>query len=196
MYIDNDAFSSGQIGSKVWLCKHLDRFLRCNHSFSEGGFILWVYGGWVGVLPLLFLARGLPVKRIINFDMDEESLKTADMVNNYWRWKGVYRGIQQDLAEIDFNDIAARFGEPEPHVVINTAVEHMKSRRWYESIPSKKALVLQSTDMKHDDHVVHHKSVEDLQRDFPIQDLVIKESLSFDYGNPTSFHRFMTIGFK
>ena len=49
IYINSEAFSSGQISSKLWLCEQLE-----NIPFDKPQ-IIWIYGGWYGILSFLLL---------------------------------------------------------------------------------------------------------------------------------------------
>lgn len=192
-----DAFASGQMGSKIWLCDQLGPILR-THQCHEGlGYIIWVYGGWVGTLPLLLFAHPeIPVKRIVLFDLDRDAVEASIQINDYWHWKGIYRAIAQDVCEKSFLALQDQYHEAEPHFVINTSVEHMPNKIWYDSLRPKKLVVLQSTNQKHDEPTIIHDSVDRLHYDYPLTDLVFKDQLDFEYGNATSFQRFMMMGFK
>ncbi len=192
-----DTFSSGQIESKLWLCKHLE-FVSRNHQVHEGpGYIVWLYGGWIGMLAFLLWTRArTPVKRVVNFDLDSDSLEQSTRLNETWHWKGAYRAICQNLDELNYHDLIQKYNEPEPHLIVNTAIEHMPNSRWYESIPKGKLLALQATDMDHGEPVVDFHSLTDLETRYPIESMIYRGKLDFDYNNGTKFSRFMTIGFK
>lgn len=192
-----NAFASGQIESKVWLCKYIERALQIHKRENDDGFIVWIYGGWVGLLAFLLWTRGkTPVKRIVNFDIDSEALHVSEVVNNTWYWRGAYRAIEQDLNDLEFQKLTRKHDEPEPHLIVNTAIEHMEDSRWFESIPKGKLLALQATNMEHGEHIVEYNSSADLISAFPISSVIYKGHLDFDYKNGEKFSRFMTIGFK
>ena len=75
MIVDKDAFSSGQIGSKIWLCEELEKL---NWS-SE---LTYIYGGWHGITAFLLLSRGkFQVKKIRSLDLDPTCEAIAEMIN-------------------------------------------------------------------------------------------------------------------
>ena len=74
MNIDKDAFSSGQIGSKIWLCEELEK----TGWLSD---FTYIYGGWHGITAFLLLSRGkFQVNRIRSIDIDPAAEPIADMI--------------------------------------------------------------------------------------------------------------------
>ena len=58
MLLNKDCFSSGQITSKLWLCKKLEDLNWESDNTA-------IYGGWQGMLAFLLLSRGkFKVKKI------------------------------------------------------------------------------------------------------------------------------------
>ena len=81
MNIDKDAFSSGQIGSKIWLCEELEK-IGWQSDFT------YIYGGWHGITAFLLLSRGIfNVNRIRSIDIDPSAEPIADMINENWVWQ-------------------------------------------------------------------------------------------------------------
>ena len=78
---NTDAFSNGQIDSKLWLCRELE-------SLKWTSRLTHVYGGWYGVLAFLLLSREqFKVDKIENFDLDPACQQVADMINANWKLK-------------------------------------------------------------------------------------------------------------
>ena len=48
---NKDAFSSGQVGSKIWLCEELEKT-------GWKSKLTYIYGGWHGITAFLLLSRG------------------------------------------------------------------------------------------------------------------------------------------
>jgi hypothetical protein len=72
---NQDAFSNGQIDSKLWLCRELES-LEWSSDYTQ------IYGGWYGVLAFLLLSREkFCVGRIESFDIDPACENIADMIN-------------------------------------------------------------------------------------------------------------------
>ena len=59
----HDAFSSGQIGSKLWLCEQAEKYFETIDS-------IWIYGGWYGLTAFLLRARNkINIGNIRSFDL-------------------------------------------------------------------------------------------------------------------------------
>jgi len=187
MLIDKDAFSSGQIGSKLWLAKELETVIK-----TEGNPTLNILclGGWYSVTNFILQTRGnLKIEKFRSIDIDPSVETIADMINNLWEWQDWrFKSITADANDFyysleDFN------------LVINTSVEHIDSLRWFENIPKGCYVVLQSNNMEHEDHSNNHKSLDDMVDEFHLNQLLYKGELLFTYPN-WQFTRFMLIGKK
>ena len=183
MILNPDAFSSGQIGSKIWLCEELERlFDRVDH--------IWIYGGWHGITAFLLKSRGnIEVDKIKSWDIDPECERIADVINENWVWQDwafkAYTG--------DCNELQPAPGLPD--LIINTSTEHFESRQWWDRIPRGTMVALQGNDMPHDDHHVHSSSLTDFARSFPLSITYFVGQKDFDY-TTWKFSRFMVIGKK
>ena len=179
--IDNDAFSSGQIGSKIWLCEELER-LNWTSDYT------YIYGGWYGITGFLLLSRGnFKVNNIRSVDLDPECELVADTINNLWVWQHwQFKAITADCCLIR---------PPVVDLIINTSTEHFHSRDWYDNIPAGTRVVLQGNNMPHDDHHVHSTSAEDFAKDYNLTTVDFIGSKDFVYPK-WSFTRFMLIGTK
>jgi hypothetical protein len=179
--IDKDAFSSGQIGSKIWLCEELER-LNWHSSLT------YIYAGWYGITAFLLLGRGrFNVDKIRSLDIDPACEAIADLINENWicqEWK--FKAFTQDC-----NNYQGQYGD----LIINTSTEHFHSRDWYNNIPAGTRVVLQGNNMPHDDHFVHSTSAEDFAKDYNLSTVDFIGSKDFVYPD-WSFTRFMLIGTK
>lgn len=180
MEIDKDAFSSGQITSKLWLCEQLE-----NLDWKSN--VTYIYGGWQGILSFLLLSRNkFEVNLIRSFDIDPACEPIADMINenwviNNWRFKAFTK---------DCNTII-----PQADLIINTATEHFVSDQWFKNIPKGTRVILQSNNMPHPDHYSKVASLQELQEKYPLTETVFAETINFRY--PTwFFDRYMIIGIK
>ena len=181
--VDKDAFSSGQIGSKIWLCEELERLYDSVDS-------IWIYGGWYGITALLLNSRGnMRIGQIRSYDVDPACESVADMINENWvyqNWK--FKAQTQDCNKLDIKS------NP-PDLLINTSTEHFDSLDWWNNIPSGTVVALQGNNMPHADHHVHSEDLEQFVKEFPFTQLLYKGQLEFEY--PTwKFTRFMLIGIK
>lgn len=181
MNIHPDAFSSGQIQSKLWLCEELEKL------FDQID-VIYVYGGWYGVLPFLIRTRNnIKVQKIRSFDLDPYCEYAADTLNENWKWQDwQFKSITQDCNTVD---------PSEADLIINTSTEHFRSRDWWHNIPKGKFVVLQSNNMSHDDHVESFDSAHEFLIEYPMSEILYTGKLDFTYPE-WSFSRVMLIGKK
>lgn len=179
--IDKDAFSSGQVGSKIWLCEELEKL-----NWESN--ITYIYGGWHGILGFLLLSRGkFNVNKIRSLDIDPSCESIADMINENWVWQDWrFKAFTQDC-----NSYEGQYGD----LIINTSTEHFESMDWFDKIPKGTRVILQGNNMPHSEHVVHTETLEDFKKQYQLNNIVFEGKKEFEY--PTwSFTRFMLIGFK
>jgi hypothetical protein len=181
MMINKDAFSNGQIASKLWLCQEIEK-LGWSSQLTH------IYGGWHGILAFLLLSREkFCVDRIESFDLDPVCESIADMINNNWvinNWQ-----FKAHTADCDFLD------KTQPDLIINTSSEHFDSMLWFDSIPKDKRVIIQGNDMPHDDHVVHSTSLGQFIDTYPLSETIYSGFMEFSYPD-WSFTRYMIIGTK
>jgi hypothetical protein len=180
MLLNKDCFSSGQITSKLWLCKKLEDLNWESDNTA-------IYGGWQGMLAFLLLSRGkFKVKKIRSYDIDPKCEPIADAMNENW----VINNWQFKAFTKDCNLII-----PDSDLIINTATEHFDSDRWFQNIPSGTRLILQSNNMKRDDHNNTVDNLDQFKERYRLNDVLLAEKINFRY--PTwFFDRFMLIGIK
>ena len=203
----NDAFSSGQVGSKLWLCDELEKVL------TRGDQNVWIYGGWHGVLGFMMLtrdtvSRGASPKAnasdgfehvaryraIRSFDIDPSCEQSANLLCENWVWREwKFRAFTADCNQLN----PAEGGEygASPTIVINTSVEHFDQREWFEKIPEGTIVALQASDFEHDGAVSLFSTEEKMREAFPLREVLFSGRLKFDYGS-WSFHRLMLIGVR
>ncbi len=183
MNIDKDAFSSGQISSKIWLCEELEKLFDKIDS-------IWIYGGWYGLTAFLLRSRNnIEIQQIRSIDVDPRCEPIADMINENWVWKDwSFKAITKDCEQPDFIPI-------DVDLVINTSTEHFKSLDWFYNIPKGTSVVLQGADMKHEDHIFHFNNLSDFLSKFPLTETYFSGEKIFQYPD-WKFSRFMVIGVK
>ena len=179
--INKDAFSSGQVGSKIWLCEELERLgWRSN--------LTHIYGGWYGVLGFLLLSRGnFNVNRIESYDIDPTCEPIADMINEYWVWQN----WKFKAHTADCNLVKSNLAD----LVINTSTEHFDSLLWFNYIPPGTRVILQGNNMPHDDHVIHSSNLDEFKKHYPLSEVIYEGSKEFVYPD-WQFTRYMIIGIK
>lgn len=181
--LDKDAFSSGQIGSKIWLCEELEKLFNSIDS-------VWIYGGWYGVTAFLLRIRGqLEIGSIRSYDIDPHCEQVADMINENW----VYQDWKFKAHTEDCNILDIKSNTPD--LLINTSTEHFDSMDWWHKIPKGTTVALQGNNMPHEDHHIHSNSLNEFVKTYPLKQIVFKGEKQFVY--PTwKFTRFMLIGVK
>lgn len=190
MNLDKDAFSSGQVESKIWLAEELEEcILELNFQgmFSQPLKIATI-GGWYGILNFIIQSRKiLSIDYVRSIDIDQEACNNADLVNELWVWKNwKFKALCRDANDFEYFDF---------DIIINSSIEHIPTKQWWNNIPEGKVVVLQSNDMAHDDHVHNHSSLEEFSKEFPLSNTLFEGSKFFDYKD-WSFTRFMKIGIK
>ena len=183
LFVDKDAFSSGQVGSKIWLCEQLEQLVDNIDT-------VWIYGGWYGVTAFLLRARNnIDIKQIRSYDIDPNCESVADMINENWvidNWRFKANTADCSTLKPELNN---------PDLIINTSTEHFTNNDWWDNIPKGAYVALQGNNMKHDDHVVHSSSLNAFCKMYPLGKILYKGELVFTYPD-WNFTRYMKIGIK
>lgn len=181
--VDKDAFSSGQIESKIWLCRELENLFD---SIDK----ICIYGGWYGITAFLLQSRGrLQIGQIKSFDVDPYCEQVADMINENW----VYREWKFKAHTLDCNKLDIKSESPD--LIINTSTEHFSSFDWWHKIPKGTVVALQGNDMPHADHIMHSETLDQFAKEFQMSEVLYQGQKEFAYPS-WKFTRFMLIGVK
>lgn len=198
---DPTAFMSGQMESKLWLVDKLYHVASTHNYISQWrdskAFSVYIYAGWYGVTNLLLRAHsGFPRAFVTSFDADVQANQGALVLNEAFEYRGEFQVHTADVNKLVYSPGMGAEGWGRCDVLINTSVEHIEGKEWFENIPYGTLVALQSNNMEHlDEHVNTITSVEDLLADYPMQEVYYSGTLPFSY--PTfSFNRFMIIGRK
>jgi len=179
--VHKDAFSSGQMTSKIWLCEELEK-LNWQSSLT------WIYGGWYGLTAMLLCSRGkFSVDKIESYDIDPSCQPVAEMINDNWLiQEHKFKAYTADCAILNPVDV---------DLIINTSTEHFDSLAWFDRIPRGTRVVLQGNNMPHDDHFVNSASLTEFSDQYPLTEYMYSGTKEFVY--PTwGFTRYMVIGIK
>lgn len=186
-----DAWASGQIGSKIWLAEKAEEVL------PDGPWSVFLLGGWYGVLSQILWTRGrMNIQSVISFDLDPSATLISEKINDYWRWKGMFSARTADVNQVSYSEFIAQKGAEDSILIINTSIEHFGQLDWWYRVPTGAWVILQSTNMKHEEHLMLVHSADELLERFPISEVAYKGELFFDYKNESSFSRYMLIGRK
>ncbi|MDE0091824.1 MAG: hypothetical protein OXN83_00895 [Oligoflexia bacterium] len=189
--LNKDVYSSGQIESKLWLCREIEKLFQ-NHKAQK----IWILGGWVGLMSFLLLSRErLNIKLICSFDKDPLCKRPAELINENWVWKNrKFKAETRDCHSLDYQNPSA-MGLEAPDLVINTSSEHFESAKWYDNIPKGSVVAIQSCNLQHKDHISCVHSKEELIEQLSFTKKLYSGELKFDYGEH-SFSRYMLIAQK
>jgi hypothetical protein len=179
--INKDAFSNGQVDSKLWLCRELEK-LEWTSELTH------IYGGWYGVLAFLLLSRErFKVDRIESFDIDPLCESIADMINENW----VIKEWQFKAFTLD----CSQGVRGAPDLIINTSTEHFENMDWFDRIAKGTRVILQGNNMPHDEHVVHSATLNEFISQYPLSKIIYQGEKLFVYPK-WQFTRYMLIGVK
>jgi hypothetical protein len=179
--LNKDAFSSGQIGSKLWLCEELEKIINSVDT-------IWIYGGWYGLTGFLLSSRNnIQIKEIRSIDIDPACEEIADMINENWKWQQwKFKAVTMNCNKIVPTGI---------DLIINTSTEHFENMDWWNNIPTGTFVVLQGNNMPHEDHVIHSTTLDSFINQYPLTTYYFKGSKEFKYPE-WEFTRYMVIGIK
>jgi len=183
-----DSFSHGQIQSKLWLCKELERciYTRCKIA---------ILGSWYNVLSFMIMTRGnIDCQYLLGIDIDPETKTIADQITNAWQIGSDYR-IENITADATVYDLSGF------DVVINCSPEHMKNNDWFDNIQYGTTVCIQSSDVTTSDDDVWkcvnpNTSLSDLAEKYPLSKYHYSGEREFRYSVDNGYNRFMIIGIK
>lgn len=184
-----DAWSDGQIQSKLWLCRELEKIWTGQDSH------FWVYGSWYGTLAQMLLQRDrIKVKQFQLFDLDDSALEVSKKINLTWQIHQIANFVhhQLDCESISTSQIL----NEKPDLIINTSCEHFESFNWFRNLPRGQKFLVQSTDMSHETHILKANHLDHFISQLgSISNLQFSGELPFNYPQ-NSFRRFMVMGTK
>ena len=171
-----DVFRENQLESKSWLVKQLQ------HWDTDLG-IVYICGGWYGVLSSMLFISKLPINRIYSYDIDPFSTQIANDINSF-KHINRFMAITEDIHNLDYNKC---------DTIINTSCEHITNfSDWYDNIPDNKLLALQSNNVSNlDEHINCVESLEEFKQQCYISNLLYSGELENE-----EFTRYMLIGRK
>jgi hypothetical protein len=188
-----DAYSIGQITSKLWLIEHLPDDLG----------MVFICAGWYGTLASFMFDRARDkFIKIRSFDIDPSCYSVADNINRTW----VIDGWQFKASTLDIHDISyptthttyrangtSQTLIEDPDTIINTSCEHIKDFDvWYDKIPKGKMVILQSNDFFDvEEHINCVNSLTEFGEQTPLTTVLYQGELPLE-----KYTRYMRIGIK
>ena len=183
--LDSDAFSTGQIESKIWAARELETVVA---QLKIEPLRIAILGGWYALLHFILQTRErVNIEYCRSYDIDASVCIGANLINNAWEIKDwQFRSFPRDANVCTYNDNI--------NLVINTSTEHFLSREWYNRIPKGTLCLFQGNDLVIDDHVQRPENLEHFKSLWPLKEL-FSSSLYFDFKD-APYTRHMTIGYK
>ena len=196
-----DAFSRGQINSKIWLATELAKVKK---DFDTVFFL----AGWFGQLRYFMDHAHITYNKLRVLDIDPVACKVSDQIFNVDK----IENYQVKSAEVDLNDMSWLFRtgcdynlknyatdvtineKTVPDLIINTSAEHFHER-WYHKFVNRPQetdplFVIQSNNLRDvDDHINAIHSLKEMKIKFPMSRIDYEGELQL-----TGYKRFMLIG--
>ena len=179
-----DAFSHGQIMSKLWLCDKLKFVLPVASEIK-------ILGSWYNLLGFL-LATKLPekVKSIIGLDLDPDAVAIANYICNAWQEGGKITNVLADANDYIYKPT---------DVIINCSPEHMVGDAWFRNIPIGTLMCVQSSNMNTLGApwfiTSPNTSLRSFKEKFKLSTTFYCDAQSFNYPD-LKYDRYMIIGIK
>lgn len=189
----SDAFSLGQLKSKLWLIDNLPNGLGT----------VFICAGWYGTLASLMFERSKgKFDKIRSFDIDDSCASVADTMNRPYVIEGwQFKASTLDILEMKFptTHVTLRADGSSleltemPDTIINTSCEHIPNfEKWYNKIPKGTLVVVQSNNyFEIEEHVNCSKSIDKFGEQTPMDNLLYEGELYLE-----KYTRFMRIGYK
>lgn len=180
-----DAFSHGQIKSKLWLCERLEPYIPDKAKIA-------ILGSWYNVLGFMMAVRR-PDKyeSILGIDIDPEAIQTSKLICNTWtidspKITNVCRDVNK--------------GEHySANVVINCSPEHIQGSDWFSKINVGSVVCIQTSNITDTTEPWLIKTpfptIDIFKESYPLDKVYYCDSLRIQY-DAWGYDRFMIIGVK
>ena len=186
-----DAFSKGQLVSKLWM---LEKLQDLNNGRNDIHTIA-ILGCWIGSI-VDFLQKSFIINRVYGFDIDPVSIELAEKFNAHyvqdnWKFKGVVADVSMLTTRYMVFQIGGDLIEVTPSIVINTSCEHMGTE-WFDTASKDQLIVMQTNDSpQYDGHINTCSSIEEMQSKYPMSNTLYVGEM-----RTPAYIRFMQIGYK
>ena len=200
----HDAFTQGQLRSKLWLLKHL-------RDINLG--TVFICAGWYGTLArAMFENERIHFDKIRSFDMDPKCAEVADMINKQWNiddfkfkastldihtfeWSDAPAPSDGTIGNFYYNTIAKNKTvqmKDNPDTFINTSCEHIKNfTNWFKLLLPVKLVALQSNNyFEIKDHINCVNSLDEFKQQAPLNNIIYEGELELE-----KYTRYMLIGY-
>ncbi len=195
-----DAFSRGQVQSKIWLATEL---ANIQHNFDT----VFLLAGWYGQLLSYFDAAGIEYNKARIIDIDPLACEISDKVFNLDKIEGYKaKSVEIDLDKVEwikdgakypvtnYNNHKVYYEVNMPSLILNTSAEHMTDD-WFFKIKFKEyesnpIVVIQSNNLADVlEHINCVHSIDHMKKKFPMSEVLYEGEIQL-----TGYKRFMLIG--
>jgi hypothetical protein len=133
------SFTEDLVISKLWLIKEVEKI---HNEFNT----IYVLGSWYGNLSLFLLHKHIKFKKIINVDIDRDSLATGQKLAKKLGVSDKIEPMKKDANTLDYRQAVS------PSLVINTSCNDMDNEGWFDNIPEGTLVALQTRDNTLDEY--------------------------------------------
>jgi hypothetical protein len=196
-----DAFSRGQVQSKIWLARELAK-VKTDYN------MVFVLAGWFGQITHYLDAADIVYEQARIVDIDPTACKISDKVFNASKIENYkVKSVEWDLADeswlsrtgctypiVNYTSGKIITAKDSPDLIINTSAEHF-SEDWYNKFASRPLVsnplfVIQSNNLfEVPEHVNCVHSIDHMQKKFPMTELLYSGEIQLK-----GYKRFMLIG--
>jgi hypothetical protein len=196
-----DAFSRGQVLSKIWMATELAKVKK---DFDS----VFLLAGWFGQARLFFDLADISYNQMRVIDIDPLACKVSDQIFNIEQLTDYkVKSVELDLTDMswlyrtgaqykvkNYTNNTSFDEKMIPDLVINTSAEHFHED-WYHKFVNRPLetdpiFVIQSNNLHEvDDHINSIHSMSEMKKKFPMTRLLYEGVLQL-----TGYKRFMLIG--
>lgn len=180
-----DAFSHGQIKSKLWLLDYLEAAIPYKATVN-------ILGSWYNVLGFMMMVRRPNYyKEIVGYDINSDVKETADKINNGFTFDpAVIKNVTKDANHHVYRGV---------DVVINCSPEHFDNDEWFNKIPFGTVVAIQSSDVTESGDPWFIKQpnpdIETFRSRYALSKVYLCDTMRIQYED-WGYNRFMLIGVK
>jgi len=173
------SFTQDLIASKVWLLQQVGKVT--DHVGT-----VYILGSWFGNTSLyMVLQPEFDYNKIVNVEVNANMLKQSQQMLNHVGAKNVQHMLR-DANKLDYRQLGKN------GLVINTSLNDMPGRAWFDNIPTGTLVVMQARDQTQERPF--HRT-DDILKLYPLSQVLYKGSLNLQDPD-TDYTRFMVIGRK
>lgn len=173
------SFTHDLTTSKVWLLQQVSKVVDQVDT-------VYVLGSWFGNTSLFMtLQPEFDYNKIVNVEVNADMLTQSQRMLNHVGAKNVQHMLR-DANKLDYRQLGKN------GLVINTSLNDMPGRAWFDNIPKGTLVAMQARDQTQE-RPFHR--INDILKLYPLSQVLYKGSLNLQ-DPETDYTRFMVIGRK